>query len=287
MTAIASLLAATDFSDGADRATRRAGLLAGAPGARLELLHVVSASALADLRALAPDGGAAAARIVDEANRLMAALAARLAASSARVEVGELPAAILDAAMAHDLLVLGSRGPGPIRELVLGTTAERSLVRARRPMLVVKREPEGAYRRVLVLCEYAPPARRALELALRWAPGSRITLVHVFEGEFESKLWRAELSQDQVAQLRAQATERTQAWLSGLREGLDGAADVEVLAPFGKPRAVVPALVESLGADLVVMGKQGRSRAAELFLGSVTRHILAEVGCDVLVAPSS
>ena len=45
--------------------------------------------------------------------------------------------------------------------------------------------------------------------------------------------------------------------------------------------------VRSLQADLVVMGKQGRSRIRELFLGSVTRKVIATVDCDVLVAPLS
>jgi nucleotide-binding universal stress UspA family protein len=35
------------------------------------------------------------------------------------------------------------------------------------------------------------------------------------------------------------------------------------------------------------MGKQGRAAVGELFLGSVTRRVLAEAKCDVLVAPAS
>ena len=134
-------------------------------------------------------------------------------------------------------------------------------------MLVVKREPEGPYRRVLVPCEYAPPARRALEAALRVAPGARLALVHVLEDEADEA--------------------RTREWLSGLGEGLEGAANAELLAPAGSARDVIPELVRSLQADLVVMGKQGRSRIRELFLGSVTRKVIATVDCDVLVAPLS
>jgi nucleotide-binding universal stress UspA family protein len=283
MSAIRSLLAATDFSADADRATRRAARLAVELGARLELLHVVSAPALADLRGLVPDMGDAEARVVAEANRMMEAIAARLHPAAARVQVGDIPGAILEAAGAHDMLVLGARGASALRDALLGTTADRLLLAARRPMLVVRREPDAAYRRVVVSCEYAPPARRALELALRVAPGARITLLHAFEADFEGPLWRASVPREQIERLRGEAEARTRAWLSGLLKGLDGASAVDVAAEFGNPRRAILDMLESQGADLVVMGKQGRSKAREMFLGSVTRQVLADSKCDVLV----
>ena len=48
--AFSRVVAATDFSSSADRATARAGLLASALRLPLELLHVVSESGLASLR---------------------------------------------------------------------------------------------------------------------------------------------------------------------------------------------------------------------------------------------
>lgn len=51
----------------------------------------------------------------------------------------------------------------------------------------------------------------------------------------------------------------------------------------GDPSPVILAQAQAQSADLIILGKQGRSRAEELFLGSVTRHILAGSTCDVLV----
>lgn len=39
-----------------------------------------------------------------------------------------------------------------------------------------------------------------------------------------------------------------------------------------------------MDADLIVMGKHGRSALEELLLGSVTEHVLAYSGCDVFIA---
>jgi hypothetical protein len=38
-------------------------------------------------------------------------------------------------------------------------------------------------------------------------------------------------------------------------------------------------------ADIIVAGKQGRSTMADFLLGSVTRRMLAQAACDVLILP--
>lgn len=65
-------------------------------------------------------------------------------ASGAATEEIVREADALDAA----LVVLGSRGVGFLRRLVLGTTSERLLRRTTRPLLVVRQTPHEPYRRV-------------------------------------------------------------------------------------------------------------------------------------------
>jgi nucleotide-binding universal stress UspA family protein len=254
----------------------------------MHLLHVVDAGRLQELRALLPDGAEAQERLLAEAKRLMAEATNALdGPCEKRVEIGSHPAAILAASRGHDLLVLGAHGGHPVREALLGSTADRLLLKAERPTLVVKRAADGPYRRVVIPCEYAPPARRALELALRVAPGARITLLHAFEVEFEGLLWRAAVPSERIAALKAEAAQRAHAWLDKLTDGLEGAEAVGTLADHGSAARVALEVADRVGADLVVMGKQGRAAVGELFLGSVTRRVLAEAKCDVLVAPAS
>lgn len=286
MNAIRSLLAVTDFSEEADRAVRRAGLLAQALGARFEVLHVVSGTALASLTAL-PGFGDVAARLVEDARHRMEAVAAAWPGAATRVELGPLPEHIIEASKAHDMLVLGARGAGSKGETLIGTTAGRLLVGASCAILVVRSEPRGAYRQVLVPCEYAPPARRALELALGIAPGARITLLHVSEDLGAQHSWTPVVGQDEIAAIRAAVEERTLAWLSELKRGLDGADGADTRVEFGNPRRAILAAADRQGADLIVMGKQGRSKVLEMFVGSHTRRVLDQATCDVLVAPSS
>lgn len=287
MSEIRSLLAATDFSAGAERATRRASLLAGTLGARLELLHVVRASTPANLAGLLPSLGYVSEHLLDDARRMMDAAAASLTEVVTRVEMGDLPDHILQAAASHDVLLLGARGAGSLEEAFLGTTASRLLLGAKCAVLVVKAEPKAGYARVIVPCEYAPPARRALELALKVAPGARITMLHVHDDLDAQQLWRASVKREDIANLRVAVEARTLAWLAALRDGLEGAAAVETKVGFGSPRRTILQAARDDGADLIVIGKQGRSKARDMFLGSCTRQVVDQAECDVLVAPSS
>ena len=134
-------------------------------------------------------------------------------------------------------------------------------------ILVARSTAEHAYRRVVVPCEFAPPAKRALLLAVALAPDASLDLVHCVE----------EAGKEAV----------THEWLRRLGSELAPGRKLETHVEGGPPAAAVLALAGRMGADLIVAGKQGRSRAGDLVLGSVTRRILADSRCDVLVAPLS
>ncbi|HAY27788.1 MAG TPA: universal stress protein, partial [Candidatus Accumulibacter sp.] len=51
----------------------------------------------------------------------------------------------------------------------------------------------------------------------------------------------------------------------------------------GDPAQQIVAMAQELAADLVVVGKHGAHVVEELLLGSVTKQVLAESQCDVLV----
>src|SRR5262245_28313128 len=136
---IRTIVVATDFSFSAHRAARRAGVLAKAHGAALHLLHVVdSSSALALLRRWPAHDVEQPLRT--EAERALDSLAADVVAAGVVNErllrQGPVMQEILEAAASSDLMVLGPRGVNPLRDLILGSTAERMARMIERPMLV-------------------------------------------------------------------------------------------------------------------------------------------------------
>ncbi len=278
---VRSILAATDFSAQAHQAALRAGVLARELGIRrCVLLHV------APRRTFSPADRARVMRhLQQELARQARALKAQTGVAFApRLAHGVVVETLAREAERFGLVVVGAQGAHPLRDFAIGTSAERLLRKISRPVLIVKREPVGAYRRVLVPVDFSDAARDALGLARQVAPGAELSVLHAFDVPFEGKLRVSGVAEEDVLRYRRQAREQAR---SGM-EGLLGKAGegVQRLVAHGYPSKVIPRIQAEIGADLVAIGKQGRSALEDLLLGSVTLHTLAAADCDVLVVPA-
>lgn len=291
MSAMQSFLVGIDFSDDSRRAAGRAAALAGEQGARLDLLHVMSGPSIASLRELFGSSAAAEAALVADAQQMLNDLARELAEmtgtrASAHVKIGHVVNEILAASEGTDVLVLGARGLNPLRELFLGTTADRLVKKCKRPVLVTKRQPHYGYRRVLVPVDFSQNSAAALRTAMLVAPKADLLVVNAFEVPFEGKLWKAGADQKTIDQYRTQARDRALRNIDALIHDV-GSDRHRFLSAVdrGDASRVILAKEDESGADLIVMGEHGQSAVEALLLGSVTRQILAESRCDVLLVP--
>ncbi|MDB5898526.1 MAG: bifunctional protein : transcriptional regulator, AraC family [Ramlibacter sp.] len=291
MTPIRSIIAATDFSQHASTACARAALVAAEHGAALELVHVLEQEGLTTLRDwLAPKRDYRAA-IAEQAEMLLAATAKQVLDEqgiSARPNLRSgRPLQELNAAAASaDLLVLGDRGGHLLRAAAIGTTADRLLRTATRPLLVVKTAPTASYRRVLVLVDFSPASDAAVQAALRVAPRATIRLLHAVDLPFEGKLRIAGVGQQEIEDYRRQYRQRAMEQFRLLLARGETGDRVTIAVEEGDVRLQFVRAVEEWQPDLVAIGKQGQDLLSDLFLGSVTRIVLAEAPCDVLVVPA-
>jgi len=286
------ILVATDFSAHARHAADRAARLAHETAAALALLHVLPGETLVQLRTWLGAGSAPEAQLRADAQQRLQALADELVAAR-RVQVrcrdaaGPVLDEILGAAEALDarLLVLGARGTGFLRRLVLGTTAERLMRRTTRPLLVVRQMAHEPYRHVLVAADFSPWSREALALARRIAPHARLTLLTAFQVPFEEKLHFAGVDTATVQLYRQQARIAATQNLHALAAA--AGCEPSVWTPCvveGDASLRIVEKEQELDCDLVVLGKHGQSATVDLLLGSVTKHVLAEGSADVLVS---
>lgn len=91
------------------------------------------------------------------------------------------------------------------------------------------------------------------------------------------------LSSSVQEQLEAQ-TEEIETWLSGYVEKAqaEGLA-VEYDWKVGEPSSWIRDMAKTWEADLVILGRRGRRGLAEVFLGSVSNHVVHYAPCSVLV----
>lgn len=291
MKRISSVLAATDFSPDARFAVERAAAVCRATGAgRGVAVHVVEQGWVDALRSLAgappPSVDSATATAQRQLEELLASVEAQTGfALQARVAAGRPVQALLEMSRAFDLLVIGARGSHPLRDLAVGTTAERLLRQTRKPTLVARRNVIEPYRCALVGVDFSAGAARALAAAAAVAPGAEIHVAHVFESPFENRLLYANIAEEIVEDYRRKARAQAESEMARFLEasGLDRTRTHAVIEHGSRPAIALREAALALGADVVVVGRHGKSLAQRLLLGSVTLHLLAECPCDVLV----
>lgn len=294
MARLQRLLAANDLSVPARHAAERAASVAKATGAALDLVHVAEFSRVNELRRLVsalPEDLAD--RIREQAQMLLGALAVSLrdrwgVAAGIHVATGPLLGTIEDTAteLAADVLVLGVRGASMLRHLVLGSTAERLVGSFSRPLLVVKRAPAADYRCVLVPVDFSGNSLPALQLARAVAPQARVVVMHAYQVPFEGKLIVAGMEEKHLEEYRQCAGVEAQQRMAALCQQA-GIAQDEVLQVLVHGAATQRILEQEQehDCDLIVLGRQGQSRAEDMLLGSVSRRVLGEAQADVLLLP--
>jgi nucleotide-binding universal stress UspA family protein len=296
MTRTGTILTATDLSLASEAAVARAASLARkSEAARLDLLHVVSVSALQSLRYAVTGTGAdpegevrAAAR--EAVEQLAASLASQGLSVQVHVEIGRPQDEILRMAdaLGCGLIVIGAHGRHFVHQLLFGSTAERLLYRAKQPLLVVKRPDPGSYREVLVAVDFSEWARQAAAAALRLLPDAEVVLFHAVESPFEGHMRFAAVNEQDLAQHRDMALGEARAEMVRFVQAVaPDAARVRSRVEYGYPAGLIEAEVERSQPDLLVMGKHGRSGIEQLLIGSVTSHLVRSAPCDVLIVPEA
>jgi nucleotide-binding universal stress UspA family protein len=283
---IRTIVAASDFSFAAHRAAMRAGMLAASHAATLQLLHVIDDSSTKSL--LLSLGPGLEGRVHSEAKRTLDSLADDVTKATGVVTTqvlreGVVMDGILAAAAEGDLLVLGPRGINPVRDFLLGATAERMARMISCPMLVAKQAPQISYEHVLVPVDFSRYSAPALRFAAELAPGATLHVFHAVDRSLEGRLQTAGLPARALKAYREKLVREANASLEELTAALSHRT--ESLAKPGDARVLISRHAAACTCTLIVMGKQGRSWLAEQFLGSVTRRVLERAACDVVVVP--
>jgi nucleotide-binding universal stress UspA family protein len=280
MAQLAHLLAATDLTGRSANALQRAIQLRAESDSQVTVLHVVEH----DLTA-----GTTERRRADALSELehwhRSLTEAAQPGVSVDIVVGDPFAAIVDELRVQqaDLAVIGGPGKRGLKELFTGTTAERVVRFADRPVLMVNRHPNGPYKRVLIAMDFSEGAKLALEWARRIAPGAEIQLVHAWQPLVGGRAHQQRETEAANRRLREQEEQQLRAVIKQVAPALSLPLEIEDDEPY----AALRNRIGTFGADLLAMGTHSRSRLSTAIVGSLAREFLAAAPCDVLVARGS
>jgi nucleotide-binding universal stress UspA family protein len=288
------MLLATDGSRDAALAARAAGDLASRSGAELHVVHVWHSVPSTRFESFIRG------QLHREAEELLAKQADSIrdaggVVAEAHLREGSAIDEILDLAeeIGADLIVMGSRGHGPVERIVVGSVSEGVVHHARRPVLVVRGGEEAwPPRRIVVGDDGSDIARSAAEMGVGIGEllGANVLLVRAHQEHVQLE-WLESLPHDE----REVYEEAVEEGLRSEREALEArAAELEPLAGSA-PKArvargdaaknLLEAAEENGAPSLVVVGARGLGFARRMLLGSVSTKILRAAVGPVLVCP--
>jgi nucleotide-binding universal stress UspA family protein len=288
-------LLATDGSEEAALAAHAAIDLSGRAGAKLHVVHTWQDLRPPTLPAMAMDEYSQAYEQYErEARELLEEQAQRLRSAGGTVAGTHLkkgrPAeeiAYLAQELEADLVVVGSRGLGLVKRLVVGSVSERVVQLDPCPTLVV-RGGEGSWppSRVIVGDDASEEARRAGEFAAGIGTlfDARTLLVRVYPQVTVFKARRISHVRASKELLREgeRSLERRAAELESV---LGTRPEIRVVA--GDAAAVIQEMAEERGKPtLVAVGRRGLDAVGHFALGSVSSDVLRAVSGPVLIVPS-
>ena len=199
--------------------------------------------------------------------------------------VGDARSVLLDAAEQASMLVVGSRGRGPVRSLLLGSVSLGVARHALCPVVVVRPHPLGVVRRgVLVGADGTAASLPVLEFAYRQASLRRrpLTVMHcvwdvVATSTGAHVVPASEPGMEEARLLLAES-------VSGLSEKFP---DVHVTLDLarGLPDQCLLRAAERM--DLLVVGRHHTGSVSHLVFGSVAASAVERAGCVVAVVPES
>lgn len=202
---------------------------------------------------------------------------------SKQIEAGTPAEVILSAAEKEraGLIVMGSRGLGPVKELLLGSVSHRVVTHAPCPTLVVNR-PMRLLRRILMAVQ-GPEDAAVLTQFLAAKPFKEpaevmvVTVLPAAQPLFPQGFAKVdELIEKAVVGART-FVEETASALSKLQYNAKG------YILMGAPALAILQEASASDPDLILVGSHGRRGVTRFLLGSVSHAVLHRAPCPLLI----
>ncbi|KAA8961634.1 universal stress protein [Mycobacterium sp.] len=195
--------------------------------------------------------------------------------------------ALVDLSTRADMIVVGSRGNGPVKRLLLGSVSNGLVHHAHCPVAVIHRDdPSPRSGPVLVGIDGSPASERATVIAFDEASwrGTDVVALYAWTDaevpDLPPREWTG-LTRVSWSNLQSQAEETLAERLAGFTERYPDVTVEKVIVPNHPAQHLIE---RSESAQLVVVGSHGRGGFEGMLLGSVSTAVVNAVTTPVIVA---
>lgn len=293
------ILLAADGSPEAKRAARMAVTLSRSLGSDLHVLRVVNApvayyryseSEILGREFLSPVRGEEYIRErLDEQAEEVRAMGGEVAGAHAGAGKADVEIVRLAEELGAGLVIVGSRGFGPLRRALMGNVSSSVVRHAHASVLVVRgdrREEDRLPGKILLALDGSKEASAATRAAVEIsnATGSELHILYALQTH-ESLPYNHPLMAERGIASLEQAKHEARVFVDDQARRIEaegGKVRVAHLA-FGAPDEQIVRLAEEIEAGLIVTGSRGLGGVRRALVGSVSESVVRHAHCPVLV----
>lgn len=198
-------------------------------------------------------------------------------------EEGEAYERIIDLAESEnaELIIMGRRGLRRLERALVGSVTARVIGHSQRDVLVVPRDAEIGWQRVLVGTDGSKYSKACIDRAIDFAQayGGEIIALSVVDVPTEFYGEAPQVVDDLIDKAKRYVGDvKKQSEKAGIK--------AETFVREGETYRVIIELAKESKADTIVMGSHGRTGLKRLLMGSVTEKVIGHALCPVLVVRS-
>ncbi|EPX78253.1 universal stress protein [Litoreibacter arenae] len=205
---------------------------------------------------------------------------------SIRIEAGAHALTLIDLCRQVDpaLVVMRAHQKRKISERLLGSTTERVIAAASTPVLVVKTKAEAPYARAVVATNGTDEALDLMRFVSQQLPGVKLRLLQVVHipRQLKEAMLRTGAGKVAFADHREQLILKAEEHLRLLVSKSD--VSIQPAVAKGDPAKTLVAYCQDQNMDLIAMGQARKNLVSRAFIGSVSRRVLRDADCDVLIS---
>ncbi|KTD73832.1 universal stress protein [Legionella tucsonensis] len=287
---LSNILIASDFSKHADWASQRAIDLAKSNQAKIHFLHVVTPP----LSSIVPSSDTELQpNFLSEKKEIEEQILKKLKDNHHKhfanisVVLGRASDEVVRYADENHckLIIVGAHGRYYINDYVLGTTSGSIIRQSHVPVLLVKREPDFTYGRILIATDLSEASKETVQFTFNCFPNATFQLLHIVDVYYRQFLNPNDLDEE--------FTDTKHPKIKNILEKLDVFLSQCQVDKSKFEKKIIggyyaDAIIEQANkwsADLLAFGTQSKSGLHYLLMGSVAKRILHLSSVDMLAVP--
>lgn len=181
------------------------------------------------------------------------------------------------------LIVIRAHNKAWIVKKLLGSTTEKVVAAGHAPVLIVQPSVTRPYERALMAVDGPDTAPAALTFVAELLPETEVHMVQALAiaPQLEQSMLRVGLTRSDLSVHHDVLARDAEARLAALAEELQPQVTWQVLR--GEPALELARASHDPDVDLIALGPNRSSLLQRVFIGSVTRRLLRDAACDVLI----